>query len=1304
MNQFDTKMTALADAIKAKNENAAAKLTIDGMIEGVEGISTGSDIPAGITVTPADVKEGVFYIDGAGAKAEGEMVNRGELSVVLTDKSQSFEAGYYDTITVPAADGGYYFNVYECLEVHPDDGTWLGAEKVWHDDIEYSDDAILIKYAEGSPLLSPHQGIYKPVSYRLTPKDKPRKGFHCYRWDKEATLDWLDSLGNPPRIREFKLPAVRIGHFMSRDTTNEDFFMDYSSDLTHVSNPFCWVPVDITARGFDIKWKIYNKITGVYDPYLTLKYSSDEWRFVLAGHPYYEDGYVSVAYSTGHSAYELWFLNTGIASIFGQGEGGEARAGSDDALVYGEPGIYWVWDESSLSKRPLQENSSYEIIYNGACEYAQMLKDNSNEFTPYIYTGDNYVHTKTSSQQHNQPGTYLATSSAHLLNAYIPLSMQPSVYPDVMCGKINEQINVFDFDITHFPFHPYKRYASETYNYVATAADNSTIEIHGGYLIDADATATLQIEGYMPQVGEVYAADTLIQATTYPDATVGALYRCLSVDAGTGYASFSNISITGVTTFDAMNALYSQTDPTAADFERVWTSVDADVSIAWDADNSAWCIYSNVLTSPQFSRSLFYAKIEGMSAEKGTSSDPFYWDADGVVGNEDRTLTVDYDSSEASYDDYGGGWATWNVYARLKAGTEYTLGIVVPPDNEETGESYYPTFEVHDLNNTRVAYASSRNSTAVTIGGKECTWYCKYTPTTDGFYRLSFYSDWPSVTAPFVCSPAPETTVAPATDIFEQDGNWKIGGGENAGVRVLSAGLSQCVGDYTLILGDGINIGSVWQNADGSAYIYAYQYSGDQYCWYMGETNGTYNYYYRTATWDKNTPTHPSMVAWTDRNSSSYGDLPVVELAPTDEVAGTPILTEIHQAGRDTLGYSVWTGVEMRKEDGVWVESGELRHGLLSNTRVPMPNQIYNADASVWVENLFEGKSRLLCWGGNRGGELGLGDTTHRYIPVSAPTNYPQIATEEANTLAIDEEGHLFGWGYNDQGQLGLGDTSKRLRPEQISEKTWQHVAMGSRHAVGIDTNGFLWTWGSNAYGQLGNGDTTSASVYTPTQVGTKTWRYAYANGFLTALLDTDGYMYVCGRLQSQMGYSSLTDVYELTKNNEKQWKSIQGWYASRTYAIDIDGYLWGTGGNQDGCLGVGDSSTHVEWLQIGTRKWKKVVCGYHHTLAISQDNRLWGCGAGGSPLNGVGGSELVLIPGFDRVRDCAAFWQGFLIVDEYGRAWVIKGDNTSYALCLPFSDTGINTEAPHRILEGYDVQKVFVTSEGEARFAIVTQ
>ena len=65
MSQFDVKMTELADAIKGKNSSVSGKLSVQGMIDAVRGITAGSgDAGSGGGVISGNVKFGYWTEDG----------------------------------------------------------------------------------------------------------------------------------------------------------------------------------------------------------------------------------------------------------------------------------------------------------------------------------------------------------------------------------------------------------------------------------------------------------------------------------------------------------------------------------------------------------------------------------------------------------------------------------------------------------------------------------------------------------------------------------------------------------------------------------------------------------------------------------------------------------------------------------------------------------------------------------------------------------------------------------------------------------------------------------------------------------------------------------------------------------------------------------------------------------------------------------------------------------------------------------------------------------------------------------------
>lgn len=75
-------------------------------------------------------------------------------------------------------------------------------------------------------------------------------------------------------------------------------------------------------------------------------------------------------------------------------------------------------------------------------------------------------------------------------------------------------------------------------------------------------------------------------------------------------------------------------------------------------------------------------------------------------------------------------------------------------------------------------------------------------------------------------------------------------------------------------------------------------------------------------------------------------------------------------------------------------------------------------------------------------------------------------------------------------------------------------------------------------------------------------------------------------------------------------WQSIKaGDY--NTFAIKIDGTLWGTGGNNYGSLGVGSTSQVISTMtQIGTASdWKQIAPGDAHTIGLKTNGSIWGWG-----------------------------------------------------------------------------------------------
>jgi alpha-tubulin suppressor-like RCC1 family protein len=171
-------------------------------------------------------------------------------------------------------------------------------------------------------------------------------------------------------------------------------------------------------------------------------------------------------------------------------------------------------------------------------------------------------------------------------------------------------------------------------------------------------------------------------------------------------------------------------------------------------------------------------------------------------------------------------------------------------------------------------------------------------------------------------------------------------------------------------------------------------------------------------------------------------------------------------------------------------ESGELGVGDSADRFVPIETGCLGGDcvrdwialASGSFHNcaIREG-GEMWCWGGGLNGQLGAGPlaTKDSAIPVKVTSGVWRAAgLGQSHSCAIQEDGSLWCWGKNESGELGLGDLETRFEPERVEvpgKNEWIRIGAGREHTCAIKSDRSLWCWGKNANGQLGLGFTTDA-------------------------------------------------------------------------------------------------------------------------------------------------------------------------------------------------------------------------------------
>ncbi|XP_021346916.1 RCC1 and BTB domain-containing protein 1-like [Mizuhopecten yessoensis] len=234
----------------------------------------------------------------------------------------------------------------------------------------------------------------------------------------------------------------------------------------------------------------------------------------------------------------------------------------------------------------------------------------------------------------------------------------------------------------------------------------------------------------------------------------------------------------------------------------------------------------------------------------------------------------------------------------------------------------------------------------------------------------------------------------------------------------------------------------------------------------------------------------------------------------------------------------------------------------------------------------------VFAFGSNCSACLGLGDAGSSFEPkkieVLCKKNVVDIAFGSGpHVLAVTAVGEVYSWGHNGYCQLGNGGSMQGLFPFLVSTnlqgKKVTKVACGSHHSVALTQEGEIYAWGQNNCGQVGSGTTTNQS--TPRKVmaviGTK---------FVTSI--------ACGQ--------------------------------TSTMALMDSGEVFGWGYNGNGQLGLGNNVNQPNPCKVQGLQGiiiSQLVCGYAHTLALSDEGVLYTWGANSYGQLGTGNKANQVAP-----------------------------------------------------------------------------
>jgi len=303
------------------------------------------------------------------------------------------------------------------------------------------------------------------------------------------------------------------------------------------------------------------------------------------------------------------------------------------------------------------------------------------------------------------------------------------------------------------------------------------------------------------------------------------------------------------------------------------------------------------------------------------------------------------------------------------------------------------------------------------------------------------------------------------------------------------------------------------------------------------------------------------------------------------------------------------------------------------------------------------------CWGRNDSGQLGYGDTNNRgdnagemsdllpVVDLGTGITASAVAAGDFHSCALLDTAEVKCWGDNRSGQLGYGDTNNRGdNPAEMGNalptvdlgtgRTVVAIAPGDFHTCALLDNGSIKCWGKNLDGQLGYGDTNNrgdnagemGNALPTIDLGTGRTATAISagDGHTCALLD-NGTLKCWG--ESKLGQTGHGSKLSLGDNPSEMGNALPavdlgtGRTATAMTAGDFhscaildNGTLKCWGKNIYGQLGYGDTNNRgdnagemgnaLPTIDLGTgRTAVAVTAGFGQTCAVLDDATLkcWG-------------------------------------------------------------------------------------------------
>lgn len=336
------------------------------------------------------------------------------------------------------------------------------------------------------------------------------------------------------------------------------------------------------------------------------------------------------------------------------------------------------------------------------------------------------------------------------------------------------------------------------------------------------------------------------------------------------------------------------------------------------------------------------------------------------------------------------------------------------------------------------------------------------------------------------------------------------------------------------------------------------------------------------------------------------------------EVIAKVSLGEFHSSAITSLGkiYSWGNNAKSQIGIGSWRVGEYFTTPVDINSRFVFFEDEHPVNLSIGGSHsaIITSRGRVFTWGNNSYGQLGyIAIGSFEYpTPIEIKGEYETLPGELITKIelggyfsgALTSLNRVLMWGDNTIGQLGIGTTNytnePKLTPIDITNRfnlnTGEKVidiVLGTNHSIVLTSEGRIFTWGSNFYGQLGDG--TFIDKITPQEI---TDKFPLNGGEVITVIDatddfslvitSDGRIFTWGKnISGLIGDGTtveknlpvdITDNFNFAINEEILSVSLGGYHAL-LMTSDLRIFAWGDNGW--GQLGTGDEVSRYLPIEI---------------------------------------------------------------------------------------------------------------------------